>query len=64
MDEEDEDEDYLNDGGDGFVQDMESAKNSNKIFVNGVEVSFADIVEQEGETDNVMAVVMVSMFNF
>lgn len=60
MDEEDEDEDYLNDGGEGFDQDVESSKNGNKIFVNGVEVSFADIVEQEGENDNVLAVDLVS----
>lgn len=58
MDDDLEDEDFLNEEGEEFGEVKSSSKNVNKIFVNGVEVSFADIVGQEGE--GIMAVDFVS----
>ncbi|XP_034255675.1 zinc finger protein 493-like [Thrips palmi] len=54
---EDAEDDFLNDG-ENFHSDKDSGKTVNKIFVNGVEVSFDDIVGQEG--DSVLAVDLVS----
>lgn len=56
-DEDDEEEDFLNNDGD-FQANKEGEKTANKIFVNGVEVSLADIVGQEG--DNILAIDLVT----
>lgn len=55
--EDDDEEDFLNDE-DNFGQNKTSNKTMNKIFVNGVEVNLADIVENEG--NDMLAVDLVS----